>query len=122
MAQDSFTPTFDFEFHHEEATPEMLDHACRLTPSSDLACLNSAPCRATGTAAADEAEMTTFALTKASPGNSFGETLGRGKGPSHGLGFRETSDNLDSRPELLEPDPLAPLASSRDRSTGEPDR
>jgi hypothetical protein len=54
----------------------MSDRACELTPSSDGAHLNAMPCRDTGTAAAADAELTTFALTKASPSNSFGETLG----------------------------------------------
>jgi hypothetical protein len=55
-------------------------------------------------AVTDDGERNTLSLSIASPNESFGETLGRGNGPFHGLGFELLSEDLIDVPELDDTD------------------
>jgi hypothetical protein len=60
--------------------------------------------RRTAEVTADGEVVTTLAFSKASPSKIFGETLGCGKGPSHGLDFTDVGDGFFEEPPLLAPD------------------
>jgi hypothetical protein len=102
VAHEESNSEIEFEFLCMLPSPEIMDRVFALTPTSDLS-LQTATSQQTGAAAVGEEDRITFAFSIASPSKNFGETLGCGRGPSHGMGFDDTDDMLVDEFALFAP-------------------